>query len=202
VSVTQDGSPVEFYARLEPRGEPALVHAAVPPGCEILELGCGAGRLTHALVELGHSVVAVDQSREMLAHVRSAERVLADIETLELGRTFDAVLLASHFINIADDDLRRAVLATCRRHVAPGGAVVIQRLDPTAKFEELFEDVRREGSILSATAVYTLDGQTWRQPFSSRVLDEEDAERELALAGLRLERWLDEPWTWLLAREA
>ncbi len=83
----------------------------------------------------------------MLAHVRGAEPVLADIEDLELGRTFDAVLLASHFVNIAEDELRRAVLATCRRHLAPDGVVLIQRLDPTAAFEEQFEDVRREGSL-------------------------------------------------------
>lgn len=37
--VAQDGSPIALYARLEPMGEPELIHAAVPAGCEILELG-------------------------------------------------------------------------------------------------------------------------------------------------------------------
>jgi SAM-dependent methyltransferase len=77
------GSPVELYALAPPEGEPEIVHAAVPSGAAILELGCGAGRITHRLVELGHPVVGVDQSPEMLAHVRGAETVLADIETLD-----------------------------------------------------------------------------------------------------------------------
>jgi len=56
-------------------GEPEIVHAAVPPGASILELGAGAGRVTHPLVALGHPVVAVDESAEMLARIRGAETV-------------------------------------------------------------------------------------------------------------------------------
>lgn len=98
-----DGSPVGLYATLAPLGEPELIDAAVPPGSEILELGCGAGRLTHELLALRHPVVAVDNSPEMLAHVRGAETVLSDIETLQLDRTFPVVLLASNFLNATDD---------------------------------------------------------------------------------------------------
>ncbi len=76
-------------------GEPAIVHEAAGPGASILELGCGAGRVTHPLIALGHPVVAVDESPEMLAHVRGAETVCARIQDLSLGRRFGAVLLAS-----------------------------------------------------------------------------------------------------------
>jgi SAM-dependent methyltransferase len=68
-----DGSPVEVYLRLPPGEEPGIVHAAVPEGAAVLELGCGAGRLTRALLAFGHPVVAVDQSPEMLRHVQGAE---------------------------------------------------------------------------------------------------------------------------------
>jgi SAM-dependent methyltransferase len=95
------------------RGEPAIVHAATGPGASILELGCGAGRVTHPLVALGHPVVAVDESADMLAHVRGAETVCARIEDLALGRRFDLVLLASHLIN-SDPPTRAAFLAACR----------------------------------------------------------------------------------------
>ncbi|HET9557668.1 MAG TPA: class I SAM-dependent methyltransferase, partial [Actinomycetota bacterium] len=71
-AITPDGCSVELYALLPPMGEPEVVHAAVPPGTSILELGAGAGRMTHRLVELGHPVVAVDESGEMLARVRGA----------------------------------------------------------------------------------------------------------------------------------
>ena len=70
--ITPDGCAVEFYARMTARGEPAIVHAATGPGASILELGCGAGRVTHPLVALGHPVVAVDESPDMLAYVRGA----------------------------------------------------------------------------------------------------------------------------------
>lgn len=106
---------------------------AIPTGAEILELGCGAGRITHRLVELGHPVVGVDQSPEMLANVRGAETFLADIEALELGRTFPVVLLASQLLNTPDRQQRSAFLMTCRRHVQPDGIVVIQRASPGSR---------------------------------------------------------------------
>ena len=62
-----DGSPVELFARLPAGSVPQLIHDAIPPGASILELGAGAGRITHPLIGLGHEVVAVDESPEMLA---------------------------------------------------------------------------------------------------------------------------------------
>jgi len=122
-----DGSPVELYARLAAGDEPRIVHGAIPAGAAVLDLGCGAGRVTHALLELGHPVVAVDNSPEMLEHVRGAEKILADIRTLDLGRKFPCVLLASNLVNCVDAATREAMLACCRRHVADeqdGGRVL------------------------------------------------------------------------------
>ena len=47
--ITNDGCAVEFYALLPAFGEPEIVHAAVPPGASILELGCGTGRILRPL---------------------------------------------------------------------------------------------------------------------------------------------------------
>ncbi|MGX1482605.1 cyclopropane fatty-acyl-phospholipid synthase-like methyltransferase [Streptomyces griseus] len=52
------------------------------PGASILELGCGAGRVTHPLVARGFEVTAVDESPGMLERVRGARTVLSPIETL------------------------------------------------------------------------------------------------------------------------
>ncbi len=100
--IAPDGSPVLLYSRLPALGEPELIHEAVPAGAEILELGAGAGRITHELLALGHEVVAVDNSSAMLAFIRGAETILADLETLDLGRRFPVVVLASNFINDPD----------------------------------------------------------------------------------------------------
>jgi SAM-dependent methyltransferase len=145
--ITPDGCAVDFYALMPDFGEPAIVHEAAGAGAAILELGCGAGRVTGPLVALGHPVVAVDESPEMLAHVRDAERVCARIQDLSLGRRFGAVLLASHLIN-ADDETRRTFLDACRRHVADDGCVIIQQHSPEWFATATDGEVSRAGMIL------------------------------------------------------
>src|SRR5262245_60192668 len=73
--ITPDGCAVDLYAILPPGPDPDIIHGAIPAGAPILELGSGAGRVTRSLLALGHPVVAVDESPEMLAHVRGAETV-------------------------------------------------------------------------------------------------------------------------------
>jgi len=210
-----DGSPVELYALAPPAGEPEIVHAAIPTGAEILELGCGAGRITHRLVELGHPVVGVDQSPEMLANVRGAETVLADIEVLDLGRTFPVVLLASQLLNTPDRQQRSAFLTTCRRYVQPDGIVVIQRAPPglatspdanadvvieSQGFRRWLHSPRLEGRILSGEMHHQFGDREWVESFTTQILDDDEIESELVAVGLRLDRWLDPKRLWFAAR--
>lgn len=206
-----DGSPVELYARLAAGDEPAIVHAAIPAGAPVLDLGCGAGRIAHALVALGHPVVAVDNSPEMLEHVRGVEKVLADIRTLELGRRFACVLLASNLVNCVDAPTRDAMLGSCARHVAPDGCVVIQRLAPgrALTVEEgassrdhgklHLTSLIRRGRVFSATMVFELEGRRWRHSFEAEVLDDEETDAALARAGLHRAAFLDESRAWVKA---
>ena len=208
----RDGSPVELYARMPTFGEPELVHAAIPPGTVILELGSGAGRMTHRLLELGHPVTAVDNSVEMLAHIRGAETIHAEIGDLDLGRQFGCVLLASQLVNTDDDQERAGFIAACARHVAPDGVVLIQRYDPgwaaePAPTDTEHQGVRirvldatRVGERLRATVEYELGGKRWRHgPFTSRILDDGELGARLWVGGLGDGRWLDERRTWLAA---
>ena len=201
------------YLRLPATGEADLVAAVVEPGASVLELGCGVGRVTHALVERGFLVTAVDESAEMLAHVRGARTVEADVASLDLGAAFDCVLLASHFVNTGDDDERGAILATCARHVAPDGVVVVQTyppdLDWTPGRESALGDVtvrlaeaERSGARVRATMEYELDGERWRQPFEAVLLTEAELARELERASLRFDRWLDDAHAWFVVRRA
>jgi len=96
MGIAPDGSPVGLYARLPELGEGEVVATALPAAASVLELGCGTGRITRQLVRLGYRVTAVDESAEMLAHVRDAETVRAEIEGLRLGRRFDAALETIH----------------------------------------------------------------------------------------------------------
>ena len=203
---------MDFYARMTARGEPEIVHDAAGPGAWILELGCGTGRITHPLVALGHPVVALDESPEMLAHVRGAETMCARIEDLALGRRFDVVLLASHLINTYDIPTRTAFLAASRRHVADDGGVIIQQHAPgwfaaAADAENVrdgiifrMRDVSRPApDLVSATVEYVDGNQVWTQTFTARRLDDAELAAVLADAGLRLDRYLTDDHSWLRA---
>ena len=209
-----DGSPVELYASLAAGDEPAVVHAAIPAGAAVLDLGCGAGRIAHALLALGHPVVAVDNCPEMLEHVRGAEKVLADIRALDLGRTLPCVLLASHLVNCVDATTRADMLAACRRHVSPDGCVIVQRLAPdrALTIEEgpwkrghasfhLTSLVRR-GRVFTASMMIELDGRRWRQSFEAEILGDAELDAALHAAGLVRDAWLDDAKAWVLARPA
>jgi SAM-dependent methyltransferase len=210
--IAPDGCAVELYALLPAMGEPEVVHAAIPAGASILELGSGAGRLTHRLVELGHPVVAVDESPEMLARVRGAETVRARIQDLDLGRPFDAVLLASFLVNTPDEDLRRGFLAACRDHLGEGGCVLVQR-HPPGWFDEAAEgehtsggvtfrlcDLRRPGpGLLAATAEYQVGERVWTHAFTARRLDDDELAAVLAEAGLAVDAYLTGDGSWVRA---
>lgn len=187
------------------------MHDAAGAGASILELGSGTGRVTHPLVALGHPVVAVDESPEMLAHVRDAETVQARIEDLALDRRFDAVLLASHLIN-TDEPVRSTFLAVCRRHVADDGCVIVQQHEPAwfaaAKDAEStrdgvtyrLRDVSRPApDQVSATVEYVVGDRCWTQTFTANRVDEDALVAALTKAGLRLDRYLTDDHSWLRA---
>ena len=201
MDVAPDGSPVEVYARLPELGEGEVVGSVLPAGASVLELGCGTGRITLQLVRLGLRVTAVDESPEMLAHVGDAETVEARIEGLDLGRRFDAVILASNLVN-AEPSQRRAFLETCRRHA---DLVLVEGLPlgwspengETALGDVVsrLQVVRIDGSVVHGEVAYEADGRTWRHSFAMHVFaDESELGAALAEAGLRCERRLDARW--------
>jgi SAM-dependent methyltransferase len=196
VSVAPDGSPVEVYLRLPSRGEAELVASAVPPPASLLELGCGTGRVTRQLVARGYSVVAVDESPEMLEHVRDAEPVCARIEAVDLGRRFDAVLLLSNLLTV-ESEQRRAFLDACARH---GDLLVVETLPigwRPPESESLRID-RIEDGVVHGEVFYD-DG--WSHAFAMRVFANEDELAE-ALGEWRLDRWLDRDRGWFTAVRA
>jgi SAM-dependent methyltransferase len=207
MSVAPDGSPVDLYALLPERGEGARVAEAVPSGGSILELGCGTGRITRQLVRLGYSVTGVDESQEMLAHVEDAETICAQIEQLDLGRRFDAALLASNLIT-APDEQRKAFLETCRRHadivIVEGLELGWQPEDGETKNRDLTSrlHIRQiKDGFVEGVVEYAADVRTWQHSFAMRVFsDRAELDDALAAVGLRLDRWLDrEGGRWFVA---
>lgn len=211
---TPDDSPVGLYLAIGTDGEPELIHGVIPAGASVLDLGSGVGRIAHPLMELGHPVMAVDESAEMLGHVRGAETVRSKIEDLDLGRTFDCVLLMSNLVNSRDGDQRGALLRTCHRHVAPGGVVLIERYDPKMRIEEGTWDgayggvaitLERTGAGGAGHWKLTYrhpDGRQWTQEGSGspHILDDDGIRAALAEADLEIVRIFGPKRRWVLAR--
>lgn len=210
-AITADGCAVEVYAALRAHHEPDLIADAVPFGATILELGAGAGRVTRELVARGYEVVAVDDSAQMLAHVEGAERRLGRIESLDLGRRFDAVLLCSHLVNSAAAE-RDAFVATAARHVRPDGCVVVERHAPswfdTAAESTTYVDgveislrdvSRPDAGRLAATVRYRIGSREWSHQFVTERVDDDVLISLLAEHGLAIDRFLDAAHAWIRA---
>jgi SAM-dependent methyltransferase len=101
-------------------------YADGPAGRRLLDLGCGTGGHAAPLTRRGYDVVGVDRSPDMLrqaaARASSARFELGEIGALDLGETFDAVLMMFAVLGyqVGNADVQ-AALATARRHVGPGG---------------------------------------------------------------------------------
>jgi ubiquinone/menaquinone biosynthesis C-methylase UbiE len=104
---------------------------SVPPG-RALDAACGTGRHARHLVELGHEVLGVDLTPEMLrraaAGVPEATFREADLRDIPAGdRDFDLVVCALALAHLADLDVAIAELV---RVLKPGGRLVISVLHP------------------------------------------------------------------------
>ena len=184
----------------------------VPPPADVLELGAGAGRETRPLLACGYDVTAVDDSPAMLAHVTGALTVEADLFALDLGERFDLVLGGSHFVDDADAARRDALYATCARHVAADGVVLLERYDPewaaapetyggTAGPVRIdFDVLGRDGPDTEARLVYELAGRTWTQTFRFTVVTPASVDAEARRHGLTVVDVHGADQTWLELR--
>ena len=100
----------------------------------LLDLGCGTGRHAVELASRGYEIVGVDLSEAMLERARrraTAEGAAGttflqgDIATIELDRSFDAVLSMFAVVGYQLSDAAvRATFANVQRHLEPGGVFV------------------------------------------------------------------------------
>jgi SAM-dependent methyltransferase len=117
-------------------------------GGPILELGAGSGRITMPLANAGYDIVGLDLSPTMLqiasgrlaAFPEAKERVVlvpGDMTEFELEQRFKLTIVAARsFQHVVTPAKQRAVLDRIRRHLLPGGHLVLDLFDPN--FEMLF----------------------------------------------------------------
>lgn len=110
----------------DPHGEAEFVQRYDPAA--VLDAGCGTGRVAIELARRGVEVVGVDVSDAMLSTARrlapGVTWVLADLTELNLGCTFDVVVMAGNVPLFTQPGTTAAVVAGCARHVAAGGVLI------------------------------------------------------------------------------
>jgi SAM-dependent methyltransferase len=109
-------------------GEAGFVESLEPRPRSVLDAGCGTGRVAIELHRRGIEVVGVDVDPAMLATARAAAPdlawVRADLAAHQLGRRFDAVVLAGTVLIFVAPGSEPAVVARCAEHLVVGGALV------------------------------------------------------------------------------
>jgi SAM-dependent methyltransferase len=94
----------------------------------VLDAGCGTGRVAIELARRGIEVVGVDIDQRMLETARRKAPHLewhqGDLATIELGRKFDAIVLAGNVMIFLTAGTEGAVLKNMARHLAPGGVLI------------------------------------------------------------------------------
>lgn len=93
------------------------------PGPRVLDLGCGSGRpIATWFADQGAKVTGVDGAAAMISlfnrHLPDQRGIIADMRTLDLGETFDAVLAFNSLFHLAADD-QHSLFPILARHCAP-----------------------------------------------------------------------------------
>jgi len=138
----------------------------------VLELGCGTGRVLIPTARLGKEITGVDSSPRMLrccesrleaepAEVRrNVTLVQADMRDLNLGKRFSLITIPfrpiQHMVAVSD---QIAILQAIHRHLEPGGRLVFDVFNPNLKY--LLED--RTAEREDTAEVELGDGRSFRR---------------------------------------
>ena len=136
-NVYDDEARAEAYAELEFPGTYYLAYRDLPAiirehvrGRKAIDFGCGAGRSTRFLRELGFDVVGVDISEPMLDRARDRDpqgdyRLVSDVDLGTLAAdAYDLVLSAFTFDNIPTMEKKVRLFQGLKRLLSAGGRIV------------------------------------------------------------------------------
>ena len=132
---------------------------------QILELACGTGTWTRALLPLGRELTAIDASPEMLALARQkvgnavVQFQQADLFQWQPRQQYDLVFFANWLSHVPPQRLD-AFLGNAARAVRPGGSLVmVDQYAPMPEDREIIVRDEEEGAIYAKRSL--LNGQTF-----------------------------------------
>lgn len=130
----------------------------VERGSRILDAGCGTGRVGGYLRRLGHTVVGVDVDPVLIDYAVAdhpdAVWLAGDLAELDLpargiADPFDVIVSAGNVMGFLAPSTRVEVLTRLRRHLAPGGRVIVGfGAGRGYGFDEYFNDLTEAGLVL------------------------------------------------------
>ena len=136
-NVYDDETRAGSYAKLAFPGTYSLAFRDLPAilrrfvrGSRALDFGCGTGRSSRFLRDLGFQVTGIDIASRMLTQARSLDphgdyRLVADGEFGDLGTDpFDLVLAAFTFDNIPETGKKTSLFRRLGQLLGPGGRIV------------------------------------------------------------------------------
>ncbi|MDA8264812.1 MAG: class I SAM-dependent methyltransferase [Actinomycetota bacterium] len=122
-------------AGMDVHGEARFVMSFAPES--VLDAGCGTGRVALELARLGVYVVGADRDASMLAVAQRLgaelleelpaarlQFVLSDLADLDVGGSFDVVVMAGNVPLFTPRGTEEALVAGAARHVRRGGVLV------------------------------------------------------------------------------
>ena len=162
----------EYDARYERRaaagenvhGEADFVLRFTPRS--VLDAGCGTGRVARELARRGVDVVGVDIDDDMLATARRRSLeltwVCADLASVDLGRTFDVILLAGNVLIYLAPGSEQRVVANLARQLAPDGAIVAGfQLQPAMLTVDRYDEIAAAAGLTVKERWSTWDRDAW-----------------------------------------
>ncbi len=146
-------------------GEADLVASLGPRS--VLDAGCGTGRVAVELARRGLDVTGVDVDASMLDVARSKQPelpwILGDLADVDLGRTFDVVVMAGNVMIFLAPGTEARVVANMARHLGPGGSLVAGfSLEPGRLYLPTYDDQARAAGLVLVARWATWDGQPFQ----------------------------------------
>jgi SAM-dependent methyltransferase len=135
----------------------------------VLEVACGNGRILLKLLQEGIDISGVDLSKNQIAMLKKKAQALGlspdvragDMRDFRIERKFRLIILPYRsFLHLRSDDERRQALLNFKRHLAPGGRLILHTYNPSREDRQMgggYHLIDSEAYSMPDGTPYTLD---------------------------------------------